>query len=196
MDTLEERIDSYNLFAFIFLTLPDEKFINNILSLDLPDGMGEGISHLKYFIDKSRDADINELLAAISVDRTYLIRGLTQSGPRPPYESVYVNHAAHEIIGQLNVTYAEIGYSIAEGVHEPSDYIGVELSFMKELCVRELETSDENMRTLQKAFFEKHLGRWAQDLAREFITKAQTDLYRAIGYMLNDFINEERSNLS
>ncbi len=41
-----------------------------------------------------------DLLTEISVDRTYLLRGLSQNGPRPPYESVYVGEAAQDEIAR------------------------------------------------------------------------------------------------
>ena len=197
MERLQQRIESYNFFAFIFLTLPDDAFIENVLALDIPHGAEGGMKMLKTFIDASKNKDKKELWTELSVDRTYLIRALSQDGPRPPYESVYCGGAAHETVAKLNIAYSKLGYAVSEGAHEPSDYIGIEMGFMKELCQRELAADNaeiaQEMHGMQKVFFHEHLGRWGAELGNEFVMLAKTDFYKAVGQILKDFIEEEQA---
>ena len=74
---------------------------------------------------------------------------------------------------------------------------------MKELCSLELEAAQngdtaeaEKHRNMQKLFFKEHLGRWGGALGREMIKMAKTDFYRAVGYVLEDFIDEEKEALA
>ena len=193
---MQTRSDSYNFFASLLLTLPDKDFVRKIRGLALPD---DGVpALLKKYIEETKNLSDEEVLQEIAVDRTYLLRGLTENGPRPPYESLYLRVSPSETIGGVNVFYANNNYAVSPDIHEPGDYIGVELSFMKELCLLEASSDGElksGYLSRQKEFYEKHLGRWIKDWAREIITYAKTDFYRAIGHMLKDFIAEEEQVL-
>ena len=181
------RADSYNFFASIFLNLPDEEFIHKIRALKLSGT--NALDLWEKYINESVNLSDGEMLQEILIDRTYLIRGLSQEGPRPPYESLYMGGAFKEILSSINVFYARNNYIVSPEVREPGDYIGIELSFMKALCL------DGEICALQKEFYQKHLGRWAQDCAKEIIRFAKTGFYKSIGQMLLEFIAEEDSLL-
>jgi TorA maturation chaperone TorD len=84
-----------------------------------------------------------------------------------------------------------------ESIKNAPDHLGVELSFLSELCEREasaLENGDEDgakaTRELAASFMKDHPGRWATDFADEMLKFATTDFYRGIAYLLKSFVTE------
>ena len=137
MERLQQRIESYNFFAFIFLTLPDDAFIENVLALDIPHGAEGGMKMLKTFIDASKNKDKKELWTELSVDRTYLIRALSQDGPRPPYAPVYCGRASPQTLAKPTIAYSKLGYALSPVSHEHSAYIRIDIVCSEDLCQRE-----------------------------------------------------------
>ncbi len=203
MDALSQRIDSYRFFTFLFIAVPDDNFVTNIMSLGVDNEADSGMLLLQKFIETSKSKTIEQIKKDITVDRTHLIRGLTPEGPRPPYESVYTARPPQEVLYELNKHYSNAGFTVSEDTHEPADYIGTEISFMQELCTMELyaiaEKNADNANTFykaQKEFFNNHLGLWGEDLGKEFIAEAKTDFYRAIGHILAEFMQDEKEYYS
>lgn len=203
-ELLIQRIESYKLFSYLFFTLPDAKFVDRILALNMGDvgSEDEGSLLLQQYIAVSQRKDKDALITELGVDRTQLLRGLTQAGPRPPYESLYIKAAPQDTIGNLNVTYAQSGYGVAKDVNESSEYIGVEINFMQLLCEQELAALDAGAaddiavaQTKQKDFFGRHLGLWAVSFAEEMLKFARTDFYRASAMLLRDFMQDEETYL-
>ena len=196
---LVQRIESYRFFSYMFFTLPNTDFVNKMLTLYRDDEqLDEGSSLLKQYVMQNKDADREKLALDLAVDKTRLFHGLTQQGPRPPFESLYLSLLPQEAIGSLNRAYAAEGLSLDTDCNEPSDYIGVEIIFLQYLCEQELEAIEDDdfeqsaaWFAKQAEFFNTHLGLWATELAEEILKFAQTDFYRAIALMLRDFVTEE-----
>lgn len=203
-ELLVQRIESYKFFSYLFLTLPDAEFVDKILALNMGDvdSQDEGSSLLQQYILASQEKDKAALITELGVDRTQLLRGLTQEGPRPPYESLYIKAAPQDTIGNLNVTYVQSGYGVSKDVNESSEYIGVEINFMQILCEQELAALNVGAaediaaaQTKQMDFFGRHLGLWAVGFAEEMVKFARTDFYRASAMLLRDFILDEEAYL-
>lgn len=207
LDRATERLASYNLFSYFFLALPDEEFVRKIMSLEFEqreDQKGQrGIELIRQYILNSRLKILAAVLQELSIDRTRLLRGLTEDGPRPPYESLYLELPPADVISSLNTFYAKVDCGVSNDTHESSEQIGIELNFMRELCARELTALQEDssrveisvISQLQQDFLGRHLGRWAGLFAEEMLKYAQTDFYRGVGSLLKDFISEEMTNL-
>lgn len=203
LDRVQERLASYNLFSYFFLALPDEEFVRNILGLQLEQLIEvesqQGIKLIRKYITGCRVKSSEAVLQELAIDRTHLLRGIAVDGPRPPYESLYLKESPQDTMGSLNTFYYQENYTVSQEIHESSEYLGIELSFMKELCSKELFALQENnseekledIRRLQQDFLARHLGRWAGLFAKEMIKTAKTDFYRGLGYLLQDFIAEE-----
>ncbi|MBR3258796.1 MAG: molecular chaperone TorD family protein, partial [Eggerthellaceae bacterium] len=99
--------------------------------------------------------------------------------------------------------YKASGLGISEATRESPEYLGCEMGFMLELCLREqaaIETADPvaaaHAHTAQADFFVGHLGRWAGKYASAMVESARTGFYKGVGFLLADFIEEEHLRFS
>jgi TorA maturation chaperone TorD len=195
LETLKEMEKGYNFFANLFLTLPNAQFIETLLNTEV-ESSDEGALLLNRYVTASSDRDKEELLTEILVDRTQLLRALAVNGPRPPYESYYLRRAPQEIMGELNKLYEKAGMGVLDEVHEPADYIGVELAFMAKLYGLMIEVfgnDDKKYEFISKMaedFLDNHLSKWVVDFAEETIKFAKTDFYRGLAMLLKSFAKE------
>jgi len=207
MDTIDEgdvtitrhRLESYSFLSSIFLTLPDEALVTNLMKFPVEQPQqSPGMQLIGGYIKRHHMNTLDSVLLELATDRVKLFRGITKTGPRQPYESMYLNQPPQDIIGGLNQFYAKINYSVSKDLKESSEQIGVEFSFLQALCEKELEAlSDglldqvEKYRGLQQSFLKQHLGRWAGLFAEEMERYAQTDFYRGIALLIQELIQEE-----
>lgn len=76
-----------------------------------------------------------------------------------------------------------------ETVHEPPDYICVELDFMKEICLKEQDQWRSEGDVLmviatEEAFLTEHLGSWVGEFCQRVEKHALTDFYRGLALIL------------
>ena len=83
-----------------------------------------------------------------------------------------------------------MGIRVPEEWHQPPDYIGVELDFMRLLCEKELgHRNNSQLKALrevldeEKAFLEDHLGLWVPDFCKRMLEEAREDYYRGIAHL-------------
>jgi DMSO reductase family type II enzyme chaperone len=112
-----------------------------------------------------------------------------------PYESAYGDGRR---FGGKTVELADIaGFYEAFGLElsstrpEMPDHIGVELTFMSVLCLKEAWALHEGLTeeravtgATQRAFLTDHLGRWAEAFARELAARASSPFYAAAAALL------------
>lgn len=190
---LNVRTEGFAFLQSIFLTLPDKNFVKQMMGLKFDHETDESTQLLRQFIMDNKLKPIELILQELAVDRAQLLRGMSPSGPRPPYESLYVNQPPQKIAGQLMDFYNHAGVSPLEEIHESPEYIGMELAFMHDLSSRELEavkvgdlkTADQ-LHEMQNLFLKEHLGKWAGLFADEMFQHAKTDFYRGISLLLKD----------
>lgn len=208
---LYSRLESYRFLSYIFLALPDKDFVTKILNIkldkfeseeDIEEDVIKGTELIKSYILANRIITLDTVLTELSVDRTQLLRGLSEEGPRPPYESVFLKKNPQDVLGELAEIYAKVNYGLYNEIQESPEQIGMELSFMAELCEKEkyaLEVNDnlerKSSNNLQQEFLKNHLGRWALIYADEMKRFARTDFYRGIALLLKGFIISELNNL-
>lgn len=208
------RLESYHLLAFFFLALPDQEFVVKVMNAGFDQSFKEeiigsdvfrGFQLLEKFILANKLKTLDAVLLDISIDRTQLLRGLSEEGPRPPYESVYLQKPPQKVLAELIKMYGQADYAVRLEGHESPEQIGIELSFMAELCQKEKvilekdgEESEElqKVRTLQANFMQNHLGKWSDLYADEMYKFARTDFYRGVALILKGFLTEERTYLS
>lgn len=204
-EQIESRLGAYNLLSYFFLALPDKDFVSQIMNLDfntfengkIDEDVFTGIELIQDFIQNSESKPLDDVLLEVSIDRTQLLRGLSHDGPRPPYESGYLDTPAEIIHGQLAAIYGKADYGFYNEINESPEHIGVELAFMTNLCEMQLETNvndDKHLSyllDLQSEFLVNHLGQWANIYAHEMLSFARTDFYRGIALVLKGFIQGE-----
>ena len=207
------RAKMYDLFFDVFTCLPDGELLSEIkagrfdalLSIfgdlggqRLHDGCALVASYQSYLLAQDPTEALNEL----SVDRTRLVRGIGDRGPRPPYERLYTIGSDTEsgALARVKGFFRKAGLVPDEGACEPPDFLFVELDFMKQLCLAEIRQwseagSAEESRALQRQFLRQHVGRWAGAYLAEAEKWAHTDFYRGFLALLDGFLAAERAYL-
>jgi TorA maturation chaperone TorD len=207
------RASIYELFVGLFSSLPDEhylsmvtgdalmSFLKSLSNLESP-GFMSGIDHIRAYQSAIKTKSDEDTLTELSVDRTRILRGTGHPDLKPPYEGLYKkNRDIGESLLDVKRFYREAGILPDETVHEPPDYICVELDFMKQLCLREQDQwrsegdIPETIAT-EDAFLRKHLGGWVVDFSQQVKRHALTDFYRGFALILEAFVATDMVYLS
>lgn len=133
-------------------------------------------------------------LTAISKDWTYLFRGVDRQGILPPYESLYRTGKLQEKPArEVHRLFYKMGVRVPDEWHQPPDYIGVELDYMRLLCSKEAEAdSPFEMVEAERLFIDKHLGLWATTFCEKMLEQAQEDYFRGIARVTASLIEYDR----
>lgn len=203
IERLQDRMLNYRFFSNVFLALPDENFVRQMLNYPEDDETA-GAWQIRQWARANAEGEMADVLKQVSVDRTRLFRGLSEVGPVPPYESLFVGGTKSDPVALSSVAgfYSKIGFQQVGGVHDSPEYMGNEMAFMDQVLSGEMAAlksgdaeSAERFRALGKEFLQQHLGCWVGRYAEEMKRQAQTDLYRGLACMMAAFIEEEKSAL-
>ncbi len=159
-----------------------------------------GLNLVKSYGLKKSQSDA-EVLINISKDWTRLLRGVVRDGILPPYESIYRPERGQKKPAQeINRLFSEIGIQVPEEWHQPSDYIGVELDFMRLLCEREEQQREKMERDalcevlkLEGSFLEEHLALWVPLFCEKMFQQAREDYYRGISRLTTGLVSYDRT---
>ena len=206
------RAEIYDLLLGIFSHLPDQQLLDKIRGEDLKDILntlsqlestrcrsGLDYVHSYQFAIKSRPND--EVLTELSVDRTKILRGTGHPDLKPPYEGLYKEgRDVGQSLIEVKRFYREAGILPEESVHEPPDYICIELDFMRQLCLREQDQwrSEEDVLKViatEETFLTEHLGSWVIEFCQQVERHALTDFYRGFALILEAVITTDMQYL-
>ncbi len=173
-DVTGSREEVYGTLARLFLGPPDEELLESLLGQEV-------------------DVDTERL----AVDFTELLRGIRQSSPPPPYESLYREGVLHgestrEVIEAYHAF--EVHPSGAmEG--EPADHISLELDFMRHLATLESDagTAEELMGILRAEddFLDRHLCQWVGGLRQRIDDQDETGFYTSVATFTDAWVTED-----
>jgi TorA maturation chaperone TorD len=202
------RRDLYGLLSSAYIQLPGKKILElkwepAVELLRYPQKGGEepfteiedGLDLVRsYGLEKVRNDE--EILENISKDWTRLFRGVVRDGILPPYESLYrPKIGRRNPAQQINRLFSEMGIQVPEEWHHPSDYIGVELDFMRFHCEKEMQLRDSGEpHTVREAleaeysFLEKHLALWVPIFCKKMFQEAQENYYRGVARLTTGFV--------
>ena len=169
------REEIYGMLARLFIRPPDEAMVESLL--------GEGAE---------LDAE------TLAVEFTELLRGLRQTSPPPPYESLY-----REGVIQGETTHQVLEVYHAFGVHpagtlegEPADHISLELDFMRHLVTLEGGAGTaEELRTILQAedeFLGEHLCRWVAGFGERIEVQDVTGFYSSVASFTDGWVVDDR----
>ena len=194
------RRDLYGLLSSAYIQLPEMKTLelkweSAVELLRYPQKesekafkqMQKGLNLVNSYGSKKDRID-EEILMNLSKDWTRLFRGVVRDGILPPYESLYrPERRQKKPAQQINRLFSEMGVQVPEEWHQPSDYIGVELDFMRFLCEKEMRLRDDGEpNTLREAveaensFLEEHLALWVPIFCKRMFQQAHEDYYRGV----------------
>ncbi len=209
IEVAEARSQVYGLLSTFYLELPDLKLLegifdakfhhhfSSIVSEFQTAGIKEGLELIAGFAAAFRTHPREDVLKLISIDRTRLLRGVSQQySPPPPYESVYRDDRlwgkSTEEVSQIC---GRLGVKLSEELSEPPDYIGIELDLMRLICWGEKEawqTSgiDKAREYLEvgNEFLRQHVLQWVPEFCEQMYRRADLDFYRGISRLTRGFV--------
>jgi len=208
------RVAMYDLLFHVFVGLSGEALLSEvkggrfeaILSIDtekVDQKTRKGARLIASFCSSAGHRSPGNFAKELLVDRTRVIRTTGEKDFRPPYERLYVANPSGDglLLLALNKFYRKTGLSLEDAPIESPDFLFVELDFMKQLCLREIEESPcgalaHATRAVEREFLRKHLGTWAGAYCAEADRHARTVFYRGFLAVLDGFIASEISYLN
>jgi putative dimethyl sulfoxide reductase chaperone len=218
-DLAEQRSAVYAFLSSIFMVLPDQSFVCRLtdgrmgtlleaLSADdvSPD-IETGIHLIRGYLASLQTVAADQVETDLAVERARLLRGIKPGyGPPPPYESVYrgtADSGAGQTLLQVKRAFADAGVSVPESVHEPADYIGLELELMRHLANQEAQAwraGDEAKAGMwldkQKAFLADHLASWVPQFADLMAEHAALGFYQGVARIMKGFVISDHTHLA
>lgn len=216
------RSNLYGLLSSVYLQIPDRRILglhwdSAVKLLGFPqvgttrfqegteDALKEienGLRLINAYISKE-DHAFEKDLSNLSKDWTRLFRGVDKGGPLPPYESLYRTGNIQEKPAQdIHRLFSKMGVHVPEEWHQPPDYIGVELDFMRLLCEKEREAwekpgSDSVLEVveIEESFLENHLSLWIFIFCEKMMEQAREDFYQGIARLTKGLVEYDRTHL-
>jgi TorA maturation chaperone TorD len=195
------RADVYRLLSACYYQ-PDDAFLEEEVFAQLKTALAKaspsGVMEAATLDDCFRDSGVEALM--LDYSRLFL-------GPfdilAKPYGSVYLD-GEKIVMGDSTMQalelYREGGFDVAEDFLEMPDHIAVELEFLYLLSFRIGKASDDEERShlivLKQKFLEEHLGRWVETLSEDIRKGAQTDFYKRLADLTEQFVLEDLQELT
>jgi TorA maturation chaperone TorD len=170
---------------------------DDLTSVKLRGDLEQGLITVEKFWSDTGYLSEEELITRLSVDRTRLFRGLNREGPPPPYESVRMGSTKvmTESTVQVSDIYGQLQYCPPQGLNDLPDYIGIELDFIRYLCIEAaiaFKEGNENkalaLLEQEKDFLCGHILKWVPAFCDEVMDRAKEDLYSGMAQITKTFI--------
>jgi TorA maturation chaperone TorD len=180
---VQARADLYGLLAALLRAVPTADLVGNLAGLAIDDGADDFSRALLALRLAAREVPLPE------IDDEYhaLFIGLGR-GELVPYGSWYLTGFLMEApLGELRRDLERLGFGRQEGVCEPEDHIAALCEVMTMLVGDTGACLDT-----QRAFFDRHLGSWADRFFRDLENAEAAVFYRAVGRLGQAFVDLER----
>lgn len=159
----------------------------------------KGLDLVKSYGSKKDRVD-EEILRNLSKDWTRLFRGVVRDGILPPYESLYrAERLQKKPAQEINRLFSKMGVQVREEWHQPSDYLGVELDFMRLLCEKERQGREKmemdvlrQALEIEKSFLEDHLALWIPIFCKRMLEEAREAYYLGIAHLTSGLVGFDR----
>jgi TorA maturation chaperone TorD len=147
-----------------------------------------------------KDRTDEEILKNISKDWTRLFRGVVRDRILPPYESLYrAGRLQKKPAQEINRLFSKMGIQVPEEWRQPSDYIGVELDFMRFLCDKEWRFRNHEEQSAlreavqeEKSFLEDHIALWVPVFCERMLEEAREEVYRGLAHLTLGLVGFDR----
>ena len=195
------RADVYRLLSACYYQ-PDDAFLEedvfSQIKTDLAKASPSGVIDAAALDDCFKSSGVEVLL----LDYSRLFLGPFEILAKP-YGSVYLD-GEKIVMGDSTMQalelYREGGFDVAEDFLEMPDHIAVELEFLYLLSFRIGKASDDEEKArlivLKQKFLEEHLGRWVGTLSEAIRKGAQTDFYKRLADLTEQFVREDLQELT
>ena len=197
----------YWLLAEIFLTCPDEAFLErfrrDIGGVAADGAAGPWAARLAALGNALPDSDDARGVTALAVEYTRLFGGVSApNGLPPPYESVQRrNTLVSETVAAVESHYTQAGIAMLDTA-VPADHLGVELKFIALLCHEEMNAwrnAGHSVATRvlrrQSNFLDEHVLKWAPDYLRLLHDQTNHGFFRAATALSLDVLTVDRAHI-
>ncbi len=193
----DARLEVVDFAIEVFWDTPSEEFVGRLLDDEpvLPaesinDPLDEGFDVLRGWIEQNRGRPIEEVCDDLSREYTELF-----VGPRPPvlpHESYYREDAQYlgDGLARVEESYRAAGWLPPEEYPEESDFIAVELAFLRNLIERQRAGQEETV-GFERVFIEDHLTQWIDAFVEELRQEAEPGLYLAAALVVQGLVEFE-----
>lgn len=179
----QARADLYGLLAALLRAVPTPELVGNLTALavdDAADAFSKALLGLRL---AAREVSLPE------IDDEYhaLFVGLGR-GELVPYGSWYLTGFLMEApLGELRRDLQRLGFERQDGVCAPEDHVAALCEVMAMLVGEQGADLDT-----QRAFFDRHLGSWADRFFSDLENAEAAVFYRAVGRLGQAFVALER----
>ena len=179
----QARADLYGLLAALLRAVPTPELVGNLTALavdDAADAFSKALLGLRL---AAREVSLPE------IDDEYhaLFVGLGR-GELVPYGSWYLTGFLMEApLGELRRDLQRLGFERQDGVCVPEDHVAALCEVMAMLVGEQGADLDT-----QRAFFDRHLGSWADRFFSDLENAEAAVFYRAVGRLGQAFVALER----
>ena len=179
----QARADLYGLLAALLRAVPTPELVGNLTALavdDAADAFSKALLGLRL---AAREVSLPE------IDDEYhaLFVGLGR-GELVPYGSWYLTGFLMEApLGELRRDLQRLGFERQDGVCVPEDHVAALCEVMAMLVGEQGADLDT-----QRAFFDRHLGSWADRFFSDLEKAEAAVFYRAVGRLGQAFVALER----
>ncbi len=209
IDTALNRSKVYKNLSHFFIYIPDQKTVlldwkPALKILENPIYSNEPILQeieegAKILINFSYEKFAQQSLNLVK-EWTRFLRGVYIKGPLPPYESVYLTGRLQSKPAQeIYYLFSQMGINIPEEWHQPPDYIGVELDFMRLLCEMEMDgwkkvnfDSIKETLLIEDSFLISHVGSWVPEFCQIIEDEAQEVYFKGIARLTKGLIEYDK----
>ena len=180
---VQARADLYALLAALLRAVPTAPLIRSLADLSIDDGADDFRRALLALRLGASEVSLPE------IDDEYhaLFVGLGR-GELVPYGSWYLTGFLMEApLGELRRDLERLGFDRQDGVREPEDHIAALCEVMAMLAGPSAADLDT-----QRAFFDRHLGAWADRFFGDLATAEAAVFYRSVGRLGQAFVELEK----
>lgn len=193
----DARLELVDFVIEVFWNVPAEEFIEDLIAgtVQLPDrtvdeDLDAGFDHLSSFVAANEGRRAAVVYEEVRQEYTRVF-----VGPRPPvlaHETYYREDT--DFLGQglaeVEASYAAAGWSPPEAYTEESDFIAVELAFLRDLIDRQRAGQEETF-GYERVFLDEHLGEWVDLFVEAVLDETDHDLFRAGALVLRGLVSFE-----
>jgi TorA maturation chaperone TorD len=194
----DARLELVDFLIEAFHDTPDEAFVERLLDgeLDTPgesvnDDLDAGFDHLRTFVAENEDRDPETVADELAKEYTSLF-----VGPRPPvmaHETYY--REGVDFLGsglaEVEASFSAAGWSPPEDVGHESDFVSIELLFVRDLVGRQRAGKEEAL-GLERVFLDEHLSTWVDAMLEDLGEETDEPFYLGAGRLLSGFTELER----
>lgn len=182
----ESRLELVDFLVEALHDAPAESFVETLLSGDLrmPDGevnepLDRGFDELRTFVEEHREYDTETVRDALEREYTRLL-----VGPRPPilaHETYYREDADYlgEGLADVEASYSAAGWSPPEEYPEESDFVVVELAFLRHLIDEQRRGAEEAV-GFERVFLDEHALPWVDAFTDDLRERTDSRFYVAV----------------